>query len=227
MAGAGDVNGDGYADVIVGAQGYSSHTGRAYVYHGGPSGLSASPAFTATGEGPDNFFGAAVAGAGDVNGDGYANVIVGAYGYSGETGRAYVYHGGPSGLSASPAFTATGAATDENFGLSVAGTGDVNGDGYANLIVGADGFDSDTGRSYVFHGGGGRLVLARQTRGGGSSVPVQPWGRSALTDGFDVRLNATSPAGRQQVKLQVEACPPACRLAMAPASPRPLPPGRM
>ena len=51
-------------------------------------------------------------------------------------------------------------------------------------------------------------MLARQTRGGGSSVPVQAWGRSALTDGFDVQLNATSPAGRQQVKLQVEACPP-------------------
>ena len=45
-------------------------------------------------------------------------------------------------------------------------------------------------------------------RGGGSSVPVQPWGRGGLTDGFDVQLNATSPAGRQQVKLQVEACPP-------------------
>ena len=137
MAGAGDVNGDGYADVIVGAGGYSSNTGRAYVYHGGPSGLSASPAFTATGEGPDNFFGVAVAGAGDVNGDGYADVIVGACGYSSYTGRAYVYHGGPGGLSASPAFSATGAATGDGFGFSVAGAGDVNGDGYADVIVGA------------------------------------------------------------------------------------------
>ena len=82
MAGAGDVNGDGYADVIVGADGYSSDTGRAYVYHGGGDGLSASPAFTATGEATDNNFGFSVAGAGDVNGDGYADVIVGAYGYS-------------------------------------------------------------------------------------------------------------------------------------------------
>ncbi len=207
VAGAGDVNGDGYADVIVGSGGYINNTGRAYVYHGSPGGLSASPAFTATGEGPDDFFGAAVAGAGDVNGDGYADVIVGAYGYSSGTGRAYVYHGSPSGLSASPAFSATGAATNNSFGAAVAGTGDVNGDGYADLIVGADGYDNDTGRAYAFHGGGGRPVLARQMRGGGSSVPVQAWGRSDPNDGFDVRLNATSPAGRQQVKLQVEACP--------------------
>ncbi len=153
VAGAGDVNGDGYADVIVGAQGFGGNSGRAYVFHGGPSGLSASAAFSATGEGPESFFGSSVAGAGDVNGDGYADVIVSASGYISDTGRAYLYHGGPSGLSASPAFTATGEATSNFFGRSVAGAGDVNGDGYADVIVGAYGYITNTGRAYVYHGG--------------------------------------------------------------------------
>ncbi|MBX3054721.1 MAG: FG-GAP repeat protein, partial [Caldilineaceae bacterium] len=157
VAGAGDVNGDGYADVIVGAYGNSNFTGRVYLFPGGPSGLSASPAFTATGEGTGDYFGASVAGAGDVNGDGYADVIVGAYGYDSSTGRAYLFSGGPSGLSASPAFTATGEGANNTFGSSVAGAGDVNGDGYADVIVGAFGYNSYTGRAYAFHGGGDGL----------------------------------------------------------------------
>ena len=88
-------------------------------------------------------------------------------------------------------------------------------------------YDSDTGRAYVYHGGGGRLVLARQMRGGGSSVPVQAWGRSAPTDGFDVQLNATSPAGRQQVKVQVEACPPGVPFGNGACVTQTSPPGRM
>ena len=74
----GDVNGDGYSDVAVGACGFGGSIGKAYVYLGGASGPSAAAAWTATGEGTNNYFGWSVSTAGDVNGDGYSDVIVGA-----------------------------------------------------------------------------------------------------------------------------------------------------
>src|ERR1019366_4409093 len=95
VAFAGDINGDGYDDVIVGGDGTLTGAGRAYVYLGGASGLAASPATTLVGPDPTSRFGASVAGAGDINGDGYADVIVGAPGVQ----RAYVFLGGAAGLS--------------------------------------------------------------------------------------------------------------------------------
>ncbi len=148
---AGDVNGDGYSDVVVGAPGYDNLTGRTYLYLSSGSGLSAIPVLTVTGEATGSIFGYAVATAGDVNSDGYADVIAGAEGYS-NTGRAYIYLGSASGLSATPAFTATGETTGSRFGRSAATAGDVNGDGYADVIIGAHGYNSLTGRAYVYHG---------------------------------------------------------------------------
>jgi hypothetical protein len=152
VATTGDVNGDGYADVVVGAYGYNSLTGRAYVYYGSAAGLSATPALTLTGENPGDQFGFSVATAGGVNGDGYSDVVVGLPGSLSGTGRVYVYHGSPAGLSATPALTLTGENPNDAFGSSVATAGDVNGDGYADLVVGADGSNSLTGRAYVYHG---------------------------------------------------------------------------
>ncbi|MHC4984403.1 MAG: integrin alpha, partial [Planctomycetota bacterium] len=105
VASAGDVNGDGYADVIVGANYYTNgqyREGCAFAYYGSPSGLPSSFDWMTEGNQKNASYGISVAGAGDVNGDGYSDVIVGAHyyenGQSGE-GRAFVYHGGPSGLS--------------------------------------------------------------------------------------------------------------------------------
>jgi len=207
---AGDVDADGYADVIVGAPGYNSFTGRAYVYRGGAGALSTTPVFTATGEWMYDFFGFSVGTAGDAyGGDGYADVIVGAPYYS-DRGRAYVFRGAAGGLSAAPVFTTTGEATRDQFGISVGTAGDVDGDGYADVIIGAMGYNSYTGRAYVYagNGGGGRRVLARGQRGDGSGLEVQPWGLTYRADGFQAQLNATDPRGRERVKLQVEACPP-------------------
>jgi hypothetical protein len=157
---AGDVNGDGYADVIVGAFGHNSNTGRVYVYAGGEGGLSSSPTFTFSGETTNNYFGRAVGTAGDVNGDGYADVIVGAFGHNSNTGRAYVYTGGEGGLSSSPTFTFSGGTSGDYFGISVGTIGDANGDGYADVIVGAAGHDSYTGRAYIYTGGEGGLSFS-------------------------------------------------------------------
>ena len=95
-------------------------------------------------------------------------------------------------------------------GGSVAGAGDVNGDGFADVIVGADRYNNgqvDEGAAFVYHGTTrGRLVLASQYRSDGTN-PVQPWGLSQRADGFVVALVATSPRGRERARLQVEACP--------------------
>jgi len=183
-----------------------------YVYHGSTSGLGAS--FSEfTGENDDDFFGCAVGTAGDVNGDGYADLVVGAeiYPQGNVYGKVYVYHGGSTGLTAGWApWTASGESDDDWFGHAVGTAGDVNGDGYADLVVGALGYGSGRGKVYVYRGndGGGREVLARQARGDGSGTPVQPWGVSYTPDGFQVSMRATHPLGRGGVKLQVQACPP-------------------
>ncbi len=160
VGGAGDVNGDGYSDVIVGAymnDAGASDAGRAYVYYGGPA-MDETADVTLTGAAASDYFGCSVAGAGDVNGDGYADLIVGAYGNDAggsSAGRAYVYYGGPV-MDVTADATLTGAAANDYFGLSVAGAGDVNGDGYDDIIVGAYGNDaggSSAGRAYVYWGG--------------------------------------------------------------------------
>ena len=153
LAGAGDVNGDGYDDVIVGADGYSSSTGRAYIYPGSSSGISTTALTTLTGASSSYYFGYSVDAAGDVNNDGYDDVIVGAYGYSSSTGQVYIYHGSSSGPSTSATTTITGGGTFYSFGASVSRAGDVNNDGYDDVIVGAFNYSASTGRAYVYLGG--------------------------------------------------------------------------
>jgi hypothetical protein len=156
---AGDVNGDGYADVIVGATGYGNSLGRAYLYLGGASGLDTSPALTITGEAANDQFGFTVQTAGDTNGDGYADVIIGTPNPLTVMGRAYVYLGSANGLQAAAAFSATGEGMYTFFGESVGTAGDVNGDGYAEIIVGASGYGNFTGRAYIYHGAADMLRL--------------------------------------------------------------------
>ncbi len=139
VSGAGDVNGDGYSDVIVGANRYSPNgitsAGRVYVYHGSSTGLPAAPDWIVTGASPSACLGRSASSAGDVNGDGYADVIIGARGSG--YGVAYVYLGSADGLSAMPSWQIAGGAGSEAFGQSVSTAGDVNGDGYSDVIVGA------------------------------------------------------------------------------------------
>jgi len=161
VASAGDVNGDGYSDVIVGAFFFDngeSNEGRAFIYHGSATGLSATANWTAESNQANAFFGRHVAPAGDVNGDGYSDVIVGAYAFDNEQtdeGQAFVYHGSATGLNATANWTTESNQASAFFGVSVASAGDVNGDGYSDVIVGASSFDNgqtDEGRVFVYYG---------------------------------------------------------------------------
>ncbi len=161
VAGGGDVNGDGYSDVLVGDPLYQNpdlDEGRVYVFSGSSIGLSATATSIFESDESDALFGFSVSNAGDVNGDGYSDVVAGAKDFDdGETteGRAYVFLGSPLGLEAAPARGGQCGQTNSNFGLCVAGAGDVNGDGFAEIIVGASRFDNgqlDEGRAFVFSG---------------------------------------------------------------------------
>ncbi len=152
VSGAGDMNKDGYADVIVGAYHNGAggkDAGRAYVYYGGAA-PSERPALVLTGEAAGDAFGYSVSGAGDVNGDGFGDVAVGAYGNDAggsAAGRAYLFFGG--GADVVPDFIQTGEATLDNLGFAVSGAGDVDGDGTADLVVGAPYSDGEAGRAYL------------------------------------------------------------------------------
>lgn len=151
VASAGDVNGDGYGDVIVGAYGLAANAGAAYVYMGSATGLSTSPARVLNGP-ANSFFGYAVASAGDVNGDGRGDVIVGAYQYANSAGAAYIYYGTSTGLNATPATVLTGSAGSA-LGISVSAI-DLNADAYSDIIVGAPNVNAGTGRVTVHLGKG-------------------------------------------------------------------------
>jgi len=190
VASAGDVNGDGYGDVVVGAHQYDNgeaNEGVARVYLGSPTGLATAPAWSGEGNQAGAIFGAFVGGAGDVNGDGYDDVIVGAANYdNGETneGRAYVYLGSSSGLDATPDWTAEAEQAGAKLGMRVGTAGDVNGDGWDDVIVSARFYDNpeiDEGRAYVFHG---------------SATGLSPgWDWDFDTDQFQAQMSAVGTAG--------------------------------
>ena len=161
VAGAGDVNGDGYTDALIGAYNYSngaSSEGRVYLYLGASTGLSTTPLWTAESNQAGAWFGYSVAGAGDLNGDGFSDIIVGAPLYdNGEVteGRVYVYLGSASGPSEAPSWTVESNQAGAWLGVSVASAGDVNGDGYSDIIIGASFYDNgeaDEGRAYLYLG---------------------------------------------------------------------------
>ncbi|MBI5503143.1 MAG: FG-GAP repeat protein [Deltaproteobacteria bacterium] len=161
VAGAGDLDADGFADFVLAAYqapGLSTFAGDVYLLYG------ESPAADATfaalsGSVPSGRFGEAVHGAGDVNADGYSDVVVGAP-WNNErgsfVGKAFLYLGGPTPPTVAAADLFPDTTASEEFGSAVAGIGDVNGDGFADLAVGATGADigsDNIGRVYVFFGG--------------------------------------------------------------------------
>ena len=147
---AGDVNGDGYSDVIVGASYRFSNNdiGKGYIFLGGATMNNVVDIILNGGE-EDYLFSYSVSTAGDINDDGFSDIIIGAYGYNSRTGRSYIYYGGsPMDNTVDAIFT--GQSENCDFGKSVSSAGDVNGDGFSDVIIGAPGYNNNSGLVNVY-----------------------------------------------------------------------------
>jgi len=180
LAGAGDVNGDGYDDLVSGALSAESPVstqdpGVAYVYYGSATGVSESNSTTLYNPSPSGTgylgFGMDVDGAGDVNGDGYDDIIVGDVSYNPGTysGRVYVFYGSSTGPSVNDydRFGSSDGTNQDYFGDELAGAGDLDGDGYDDIIVGAYGDDdngSESGSVYVYYGSSGGIDTSSEEK---------------------------------------------------------------
>ncbi|MBL8682878.1 MAG: FG-GAP repeat protein [Myxococcales bacterium] len=137
-----DVNGDGFTDLAVGALlGGSPRAGAIHVHHGSATGLSLRPVVTIERLVMDGSYPWRLAAAGDVNGDGFGDLLAASQFDSpmarSGAGRVELYFGGASGVSGTPAVVLAGEAAGDGFGVSVRGAGDVNGDGFGDVVVGA------------------------------------------------------------------------------------------
>lgn len=187
VSNAGDVNGDGRGDIVVGSPGYVRLLpvpllgGRVDVFHGTAGGVSTTPARTITGGILNALFGFSVSSAGNVNGDAIAgkpvsDIVVGAPGdlTQAGAGQAYVFHGSAGGITAT---SVTGANATLNsgllstlFGYSVSNAGDVNGDGYGDVVIGEPAAleslltqTASVGGAKIFYGSSGGVALTGAT----------------------------------------------------------------
>jgi Ca2+-binding RTX toxin-like protein len=238
VSSAGDVNGDGFDDIIIGAEGGDgpgntrAGAGDSYVVFGKASGFAAeidlaavaggNGGFVIHGQDPGDASGYSVSSAGDVNGDGFDDLIIGALVADGpgntrdKAGDTYVVFGHAGGFAAeidlaavaagNGGFVMHGENASDVAGFSVSSAGDINGDGFADLIIGAEGGDGPgntrdhAGASYVVFGhaggfaaeidlaavaaGNGGFVIDGQDAGDSSGWSVSSAG-DVNGDGFD------------------------------------------
>lgn len=163
LSSAGDVNGDGYADVMVGAPRFDANgiyqSGKLHLHFGGPDGLDPEIAWIGEGSQYDERWAFNVNEAGDINHDGYGDILVGSKYYDNgsitNAGKAELYLGGPKGPQRTPTWSFAGLDTTTTLGTNLSNIGDVNGDGYDDIIVSGNEYSGDLlreGIAYAFYG---------------------------------------------------------------------------
>jgi len=238
VSGAGYVDDDDYADVIVGAHSYNVNSscvaaltpyaccagnqigscgdaGAAFVFPGSPSGVADGSPLTAAAKLESDQAGArlgsSVSSAGDVNADGFDDVIVGAKSYNAGTageGAAFVFLGSPSGIADATGRTPqvgrlSSGQQNATLGHSVSGAGDVNGDGYADVIVGAPLYDkgeTDEGAAFVFLGNSNGAGLGPPEAVSSEEAVALPEPGSALSLAAGLSLLALLDRRRRRAK---------------------------
>ncbi len=211
---AGDLDGDGYDEVAA----YHALEEEIAIYRGSPDGPKPTPTWILSGEARNSHFGHDISAAGDLNGDGFEDLLVGAMKFDGRYkagGKAYAYLGSKSGISASSQwsavyeFDAERGVDDQHehfFSWGLAGAGDVNGDGYDDAIIGAcfaDRGDRNEGMAFLYLGSASGLRTSPVWRAE-SNLPHALFGQSVASafdvngDGFDEVLIGMSEASHGQ-----------------------------
>lgn len=177
---SGDVNGDGYSEIVIGCPNYINpftldNTGTAFVFYGSNN-LSIPPLFDqlqfTVSTAVVSRFGSSVSHAGDVNGDGFSDIVIGAPNSFFSRGAFFIYHGSSTGINTVQNSWLAGSqythptdfqtATDGSLGSSVSTAGDVNDDGYSDVIIGCDSYSHNEigeGCIYLFMGGSAGINL--------------------------------------------------------------------
>lgn len=189
--GEGDLNKDGFNDIAIGLPYYSSFAGRVDIIYGSSTlnslvignSLTTTVGMIINGAAANDQTGFSISLGGDVNSDGFSDLLISAHGYSSYTGKVYLIYGSnnfPATLSLSALTTPsqgiiiTGATSHDCFGYSVSLGGDVNGDTIPDLIIGAYGYSGggNTGRVYLIYGGNnlGNLAVNVMTSLQGTTI---------------------------------------------------------
>lgn len=216
LASFGDLNGDRLADFGVGLP---DGRGRVFVFYGGRTELSM---VEVSGENLGDQFGASIAGAGDIDQDGHADLLIGAPGVDGafaDAGRVSIYRGTTAGLDTTPYWVLEGDRTGASLGDLVVGGGDLDGDAFPDFGVVARDLSPTPGsmeatRLFVFRGNGGTTSIdpprPTQRRVAGPQA-ISPYGASNLPNGVSLQVLGRSPFGTGRLRLET-----AVSLASAP-----------